>query len=114
MKKYIVLYMAPAAGMEEWMKKPAEERKAEEDKMKSEWGVWMQAHGSQLKETAGAGKTKRVTKNGITDVKNDIMLYSMVEAESDEAAAALFADHPHFGMPDAWIDVMPANTLPSM
>ena len=31
--------------------------------------------------TEAGGKTKRVTASGVSDVKNDIMLYSFVEAE---------------------------------
>jgi hypothetical protein len=37
------------------------------------------------------------------------MLYSFVEAESLEAAALLFIDHPHFGISGAVIEVMPVN-----
>lgn len=114
MQKFIVLYKAPVAMLEEWMKKPEAERKAEEEKMKAEWDVWMRQHGSALKETAGAGKTKRVTKEGVIDTKNDIMLFSLVEGESHEAVADMFKDHPHFGIPEASIEVMPANHLPNM
>ena len=114
MKKFLVLYKAPVAVIEEWMKKPPEERKVEEDKMKSEWDTWMKEHGAALKETAGAGKTKRVTKEGVKDTKNDIMLYSIVEAESPEAVAELFESHPHFEIPEASIEIMPINSLPGM
>ncbi len=104
----------PSAGLGEWMKLPESQRKAEQDKMQGEWGVWMKANSAAVKETAGAGKTKRVTSSGVVDVANDVMLYSMVEAESDDAAAKMFEGHPHFGIPGAWIDVMPANMLPGM
>ena len=114
MQKFIVLYKVPVAMLEEWMKKPEAERKTEEEKMKTEWGAWMKEHGSALKETAGAGKTKRVTKEGVVDTKNDIMLFSLVEGESHEAVAEMFKDHPHFGIPESSIEVMPANHLPNV
>lgn len=114
MQRFLVLYLAPVSVLEEWMKTDPEIRKAEEEKMKAVWSAWMQEHGAVVKETAGAGKTKRVTKEGIEDVKNDIMLYSVVEAESAEAAARLFEGHPHFGIPQASIEVMPINSLPGM
>jgi hypothetical protein len=115
MQKFLVLYMAPAASLEEWMKQEPEARQADEEKMKGEWDVWMQSHGAlHTGMTAGAGKTKRVTESGIADVKNDVMLFSIIEAESHEAAAAAFEVHPHFGIPGGWIDVMPANVLPGM
>jgi hypothetical protein len=39
------------------------------------------------------------------------MLYSIVEAESHEAAAKIFENHPHLGIPQASIEVMEANPL---
>ena len=111
MKKFLVLYLAPATVLEEWMRKPEENRKAGEEKMKKEWDTWMESHRDVIKETAGAGKTKKVTKEGVTDTKNDIMLYSIVEGESAEAVAEMFRDHPHFGIPEASIEIMPVNYL---
>ena len=61
---------------------------------------------------AGVGKTKRVTAQGVADARNDIMLYAIVEAESHDAAARAFEGHPHFGIPQASIDLMPLSSLP--
>ncbi len=114
MNTFLVLYLAPAMMMEEWMKKSPEERQREEESMKTQWDAWMKEHAASIKETAGAGKTKRVTKEGIADTKNDIMLFPLVEAQSPEAVAEMFADHPHLGIPEASIEIMPANSLPGM
>ena len=77
--------------------------------MQTEWNAWMEAHKDVIVESAGVGKPKRITKDGIEDGRNDIMMYSFVEAESLEAAADLFKDHPHFGIPGGWIEVMQVN-----
>jgi len=114
MKKFLALYLCPVSVLEGWMQKSEEERKAEEEIMKKEWDAWMQKNGSMVKETTGAGKTKRVTKDGITDTKNDVMMYSIVEAESHEEAAKIFEGHPHFGIPEATIEIMSANSLSGM
>jgi hypothetical protein len=114
MSKFLVLYKAPTSVLDEWMKKPAEERKEEEQKMQGEWNEWMSSHKDALLETAGAGKTKSVTSSGISDVRNDIMLYSIVEAESHEAAAKMFEGHSHLQIPQSSIEVMAANPLPGM
>lgn len=114
MKKFLVLFCTPAIKIEEWMKIDPEIRKVEEKKMQVAWGAWMQAHKDRISETAGAGKTKRVTTGGVADVKNDIMLYATVEAESHEVAAKLFEAHPHLQIPDSWIDIMPINHLSGM
>ena len=63
---------------------------------------------------AGVGKTKRITSKGISDTKNNVMLYSIVEAESHEAAAKLFENHPHLQIPQASIEVMVINSLHGM
>lgn len=110
MKKFIVLYMAPAAGLEEWMKLDESVRKADEEKMMQEWNEWQAAH-PELGPATGAGKTKRVTKGQVADAKNDIMLVCILQAESHDALAEAFVDHPHFGIPGAWIDIMPMNDI---
>ncbi len=53
--------------------------------------------------------TLRITGAGIEDTRNDIMMYSFIEAESLDAAAELFKEHPHFGIPNSWIEVMAVN-----
>ena len=107
--KFFITYQMPHTGLDAWMQLPEAERKAQEVQMQSEWNAWMAQHKGSLTETAGVGKPKRITAGGIEDSRNDIMMYSFVEAESLEAAAALFKDHPHFGIPGGWIEVMPVN-----
>lgn len=107
--KFFVTYQMPHTGLDEWMKLPEEERKKQENDMKNEWDAWMASHKDALTETAGVGKPKRITKEGTADTRNDLMMYSFVEAESLEAAAKMFEGHPHFGIPGAWIEVMPVN-----
>jgi len=99
----------PHTGMDSWMQLPEEERKSQEAKMQSEWNAWMEQHKSAIVETAGVGKPKRITAAGVEDSRNDIMMYSFVEADSLEAAAEMFKDHPHFGIPEGWIEVMFVN-----
>ena len=107
--------MAPAASLEEWLRQPEELRKVDEEKMKTEWDAWVEANKAMFTGiTAGAGKTKRVTEVSIEDVKNDVMMFSIIESESHEAVAEAFKQHPHFGIPGAWIDIMPARVLPGM
>jgi len=63
---------------------------------------------------AGVGKTKLVNNQGTFDTKNDIMLYSLVEAESHEAAAKSFEGHPHLQIPQSSIEVMEIHSLQGM
>lgn len=114
MKKYLALYLVPASVIEDWSKTDLEKRKPAEEKMRSEWGDWMRAHAKLIGETAACGKTKRVAGNGTSDIKNDVMLYSFVEAESHEAAAKSFEGHPHLQIPQSSIEIMEVHSLGGM
>jgi len=115
MKKFLVTYLAPASVVEEWKKTEPEKRRQAEEKMQGEWKKWMSDHIKMFADTgAGVGKTKRVTGQGVTDAKNDIMLYGIVEGESHEAAARAFEGHPHLQIPQSSIQVMEINPLHGM
>lgn len=107
--KFFVTYQMPHSGLDEWMKLEESVRKTQELQMQSEWNAWMADHADVIIETAGVGKPKRITADGVTDERNDIMMYSFIEAESLEAAADLFKNHPHFGIPRGSIEVMSVN-----
>lgn len=106
--------MMPPAGLDAWMNKPEEERKAAETQMRTDWDTWMKTHADAVLNTIGLGKTKRVSADGIEDAKNGMMLSSYVTAESLEAAGELFKDHPHLGIPGATIEIMEANPMGGM
>jgi hypothetical protein len=115
MKRFLVTYLAPASVLAEWKKTDPDTRKAAQGKMQAEWKQWMSDHANIFADVgAGVGKTKRVTVQGISDGKNDIMLYSVVEAESHEAAAKSFEGHPHLQIPQSSIEIMEIHALPGM
>jgi len=115
MRKFLVTYLAPASVIADWKKTEPEKRKAAEEKMQGEWREWMSGHTKMFADKgAGVGKTKRVTAQGVSDTKNDIMLYAIVEAESHEAAAKTFQRHPHLQIPQSSIEVMEIHPLPGM
>jgi hypothetical protein len=111
MKNFTVIYMAPAATIEAWMKKPEAERKDADTKMREEWGAWMKAHADTILNTIALGKTKRVSASGVADIKNDMMMSSYVQGESLEAVADVFKGHPHFGIPGATIEIMEVRPM---
>ena len=83
--------------------------------MQGEWKKWMSDHTTMFVDKgAGVGKTKCVNALGTSDTKNDIMLYAIAEAESHDAAAKTFKDHPHLQIPQASIEVMEINPLHGM
>jgi hypothetical protein len=78
------------------------------------WQGWMQEHAGQIVDTGGPlGKTKRVDKSGIADARNNIAAYVVVEAADQDAAAAMFRNHPHFAIfPGDGVDIMPCLPIP--
>jgi len=113
MKKFMVLYMASGAELEKMMKNytPEQQKKGMEA-----WVKWMDANQASLVEGgAPLGKTKRIDANGASDTKNEIGGYSIVQAESHDAATRIFGkDHPHLQMPGAWIEILEIMPLPGM
>ncbi len=54
---------------------------------------------AQVVVTGGpVGKTKKTGKDGVTDIRNKVAAYVVVQAESHEAAASMFENHPHFAI----------------
>jgi hypothetical protein len=113
-QKFMVLYLIPAAVVADWAKTDAATREPMERKMKEDWGKWMAAHAGMILSSEAGGKTKRVTADGVSDFKNDITLYSLIEAESHEAAAKAFENHPHLQIPQASIEVMAVRPMGPM
>jgi len=114
MQKFIVLYCMPIEGLEAWSKVPEAERKSQEDALKAKWDAWLRENAALLAgPTAAVGKTKRVTAGATADAKNDIMLYTVAQGDSQEAVAKAFESHPHLEIPGAWIDVSPLTELPA-
>ena len=109
--KFIAFYQIPASVMADWVKTDPNTRKAAEEKMKAEWHKWANDHAKVIKLTEACGKTKRVEASGITDTRNDICLYTILEAESHEAATKIFENHPHLQIPQAYIEVMALRTM---
>lgn len=114
LKQFLVLYLALAPVIDEWAKTDPEKRKAAEEKMRAAWGEWMRAHASMITSTDAGGKTKQVTPTGISDIRNDILLYSIVEAQSHEAAAQTFVNHPHLQIPQSSIEILEIKPIGEM
>lgn len=112
MKKFFVLYMAPVAEFQKMMASSTpEQQKAGMD----EWMKWADAHKSDIVDLGQPlGKTKRVNTSGVSDVKTDVGGYSIVQAESHEAAAKLFEGHSHLQIPGAYIDILEIVSMPGM
>lgn len=107
MKKYFVLYMASEGDFKKAMADMPQMTPEQQQASMQEWMDWMKSKGGVVDMGAPLGKTKRVTGSEISDMRNEIGGYSIIEAESHEEAARKMQDSPHFKMmPGGWIEVM--------
>ncbi len=85
MKKFLAIYLGPSA---EAMKK------------------WMSMDEAERKKTSA---------QGLADTKNNMTGFVIVQAESHDAAARMFLDHPHFTkFPGDSIEIMECLPIPAM
>src|SRR6202035_5225987 len=105
MKKFLALYMADALGMADMMKNstPEQRKKGTEAREK-----WMEHNKASLADRgAPVGKTRRIDAKGVKDAKNDVCGYSIVQADSADAAAKIFGKgQPFLQMPGAAIEMI--------
>ena len=81
-----------------------------------QWEAWDKRNAAFIANQGGmVGKTTRATKDGIAPASNTICGYLIIEAETAEAAAHLFQDHPHLTVfPGESVDIMPFLTGPAL
>jgi hypothetical protein len=97
-----------------WDALPEAERRAKEQEGMAGWKAWVEKHQAAIVAMGGPlGKTKKVAQRGVDDVSNEMGAFTVVRAESHEAAAKLFEKHPHFSIfPGDSIEIMPVLSIP--
>lgn len=112
---YLAVFLGDPSRMQAWMASPEAERKAKEKEGMAAWKAWMEKHGAAVVSGGPLGKTKRVSKSGVADVRNDMGAFTVVRAPSHEDAAKMFENHPHFTIfPGEAIEVMPVLPIPTV
>src|SRR5437868_625559 len=99
MKKFLAVYLGSESGAAhaKWEALDEETRKNKEMAGMNGWMKWGSENEKAIVDGGSpVGTTKRINANGISDVTNQIVAYTIVQAESHEAAAKLFINHPHF------------------
>ena len=114
MKHFMAIYLGSQAARSKWDKLSEAERKERQAKGMAAWRDWGTKHGASIVEGGGPlGKTKRADARGVTDVRNDMAAYVIVQAETHEAAAKLFLSHPHFTVfPGEAVEIMECMPIP--
>ena len=100
--------------MAAWNALPETDRNVKMQAGIAAWKAWCEKHQAIIVSMGGPlGKTKRITQNGIEDISNELSGYTVIRANSHEAAAKLFEKHPHFTIfPGESVEVMPVLPIP--
>lgn len=100
--------------MAAWNALPEAEQQKKMQEGIAAWKSWVEQNKASIVEMGGPlGKTKKVSADGIEDVSNAMGGFTVVRAESHEAAAKLFENHPHFThFPGESVEVMPVLPIP--
>lgn len=115
MKEFLAVFTGSPDAFGAWMAKYNEtERKAREQAGMKAWHDWMAHHAASIAHDGGPlGKTKRITEGGVADIRNGLGGFVVVRAETHEAAARLFENHPHFTLfPGDGVEVMEIMPVP--
>jgi hypothetical protein len=116
MKKFVAIYTGTKAGLARarWNEMDEATRKARAAEGIKAWTEWGKANSAAIVDGGGPlGTTKRTSPEGISDTTNAMTAYTIIQAESHEAAARLFENHPHFSIfPGDSVEIMECLPIP--
>jgi hypothetical protein len=113
---YLAVFLGSktSSKMRAWNALSEEQRRAKEREGMAGWKAWVEKHQSAIVGMGGPlGKTKKVSQRGTEDISNEMGAFTVVRADSHEAAAKLFENHPHFAIfPGESVEIMPVLPIP--
>ncbi len=114
--RYLAIFVGSATSrqMQKWNALPEAKRGAKTEQGITAWKAWVEEHQDAILGMGGPlGKTKKISLRGVEDVSNEMTAYVVIRADSHEAAAGLFENHPHFTIfPGDAVEVMPVLPIP--
>jgi hypothetical protein len=106
MKKFLVLYRSSVSAMDQMASATPEQRNAEMNK----WMAWGAAAGPALVDWGAPLGDSAVLRGA--KAPGFVGGYSIVQADSLDAAKRLLDEHPHFGAPGASIELLEILPMP--
>jgi hypothetical protein len=113
---YLAIFLGSKTSpkMMAWTSLPEADRQAKEREGIAAWKAWVEKHQGAIVAMGGPlGKTKKISQHGIDEISNELGAFTVIRAQSHEAAAKLFENHPHFTIfPGESVEVMPVLPIP--
>lgn len=115
MKRFLAVFTGSPDAMARWQTLSDAERRTRQADGVAAWKKWASDHSGSIVEIGGPlSRTKLVSNAGVTDIRNHLAAFTVVHAESQEAAARLFLGHPHFTIfPGEGVEVMEVLPVPT-
>lgn len=110
------MFLGSPDAMQKYMAMDEAMRKENDMKGMQAWMKWATDHkGDIVQMGSPLGKTKKIDKSGISDIRNEMGAWTVVQANSHEQAAKMFENHPHFTVfPGERVEVMECLAIPGM
>jgi len=102
MKNYLAIYTCAenSANHQAWKKLDAQTQQERLQLGVKSLGEWMTKYKDQIVNAGGplGDKTKRINSQGIQDTPSLMGAFLVVKANSQDEAAKMFLEHPHFAI----------------
>jgi hypothetical protein len=114
MKKYLAVYTGSPTALAQWEALSETERENRHTEGVAAWTKWVAENAASIVEMGGPlSRTKLVSEAGVSDIRNNLAAFTIVQAESQDAAARLFLNHPHFTIfPGEAVEIMEVLPVP--
>lgn len=114
MKRYLAVFTGSPSAMARWEALAEPERQRKQADGVAAWKKWATENAASIVEMGGPlSRTKLVSTGGISDIRNNLAAFTVVQAESQDGAARLFVNHPHFTIfPGEGVEVMEVLPIP--
>lgn len=115
MKRFLAVFTGTEAGPASWERLSDQERAKRQGDGIAAWTKWAQDHAADIVEAGGPlSRTLRISPAGVAETRNNLAAFTIVQAENQHEAAAMFIDHPHFSIfPGDGVEVMEVLPVPS-
>jgi hypothetical protein len=109
--RFLVLYSSPVPTAEMMANTTPEQAQAGMDG----WTAWAQKNGNAVVDLGmPLGSSKRIADGSVGNSSSQASGYSIIEADSLDAAASILQDHPHLHTPGGSIDLFEFLAMPGM
>jgi hypothetical protein len=114
MKTFLAIFTATPAKLDDWNRLEPSVRADRDQRALAAWRDWATEHAAAIVDVGSPlGLTKRVSATGITDTRVNAAGYVIIRADSHDAAARMFVNHPHFTLlPGDAVEILECLPLP--